>query len=122
MNIDAFNDILIHWCWSNQQISLNFASLIITQMVDSKSISTYKPYLIVLESLLNLEDNIKMQRIEEILTTLMAYIQTNVANTSFALTCLKFLSRVAHENTIVKIWIHNNMEDVQVSTSYISKF
>lgn len=36
VNIPAVTDILLHWCWENRQISLNFASLIILQMTDSK--------------------------------------------------------------------------------------
>lgn len=36
INVNALNDILLHWCWENRQISLNFASLTILQMTDSK--------------------------------------------------------------------------------------
>lgn len=68
---------------------------------------------------MNLNDTQKQARVDEILTTFIVHIKNNVGNASFTLTSLKFLSKLAHENELVKNWLHENMADIQVNNKIV---
>jgi ubiquitin C-terminal hydrolase len=133
-NQPAVQNILIHWCWENMHVSTNFTDLIIKELPSCYTPSTFmtgtvptavknhhlEHVLILLESMLSINDSLHKTRIEEIMKRFMRYVQTYMKDHDPTLVCVKFMTRQAGKTDAVKNWLiqEENKEDLQKICKY----
>lgn len=130
VNLEAIADILVHWCWMNNSVSTNFAQLVITNIKQvaifphetqasiQASLEPVYYFLQVLEALLSIEDDIRMERANNILDSFIKHISKFIPVKPYqydpTYICLKYISEQSHENVHVRNYLVTNVKELEI--------
>lgn len=124
-NLQALQEILIHWCWYNTSISLNFATLIVDNLKDDNRkqymsestvsatpLSTMNHFLTVLEALLGISDPHSQTRVHKILDKYLKHLTDVQQQGDLVRDLIVFLTKISKHNEHVKQWMLENFERI----------
>lgn len=131
VNMNALNDILLHWCWENRETSQKFSAVLIDHLTDSNNlinslasgasiVSSQKPYTEILDFIIEIDDSIKKERIVDIMDEILKGMKEHMKCVPSTYTSLSFVLSQYKKNKIVQEWYHSPVvsDDFKMITSY----